>query len=106
MAQFDVHRNKGKNQDAIPFVVVVQSSLFDDYRRRLVVPLVRKSELARLGNASFNPTFRISRILVVLHPLEMVSVSLDALGEQVDSLAGDGDRICEALDQLLTRAWG
>ena len=40
MAQFDVHRNPGKNRDAIPFVVLVQSSLFDSYRRRVVVPLV------------------------------------------------------------------
>jgi toxin CcdB len=39
MAQFDVHRNIGRHEDAIPFVVV-QSSQFDGYRRRVVVPLV------------------------------------------------------------------
>jgi len=39
MAQFDVHKNTGKQRDSIPFVVVVQSSLFDKYRRRVVVPL-------------------------------------------------------------------
>jgi len=44
MAQFDVHRNLGKNHDAIPFVVIVQSALFDSYRRRVVVPLVRPWE--------------------------------------------------------------
>ncbi|WP_373851344.1 CcdB family protein, partial [Delftia acidovorans] len=38
MAQFDVHRNKGALRDSIPYVVVVQSSLFDRYRRRVVVP--------------------------------------------------------------------
>jgi toxin CcdB len=40
MAQFDVHRNKGSQKESIPFVVLVQSSLFDRYRRRVVVPLV------------------------------------------------------------------
>jgi hypothetical protein len=30
MAQFDVHRNSGKQRDQIP-CVVVQSALFDDY---------------------------------------------------------------------------
>jgi toxin CcdB len=45
MAQFDVHRNRGQNHDAIPYVVIVQSSIFDDYRRRVVVPLVKKSYL-------------------------------------------------------------
>ena len=47
MAQFDVHRNVGKQREAIPFVVVVQSSLFDTYRRRVVVPLVRRRTFDR-----------------------------------------------------------
>ena len=45
MPQFDVHRNKGTLRDAIPFVVIVQSSLFDGYKRRVVVPLVRRTVL-------------------------------------------------------------
>lgn len=106
MAQFDVHRNSGKNRDAIPFVVLVQSSLFDSYRRRVVVPLVRKSTLGRISNARFNPTFRMRNTSVVLHPLEIVSVPNEKLGELVGTLAHEGDRIMDALDELLTRAWG
>lgn len=106
VAQFDVHRNKGKNRKAIPFVVVVQSALFDGYRRRVVVPLVRKSALGRVSHATFNPTFRIAGIAVVLHPLEIVSVPLEALGEHVGSLANVGNQITDSLDQLLTRSWG
>lgn len=105
MAQFDVHRNTGGSKDEIPFVVVVQSSLFDDYRRRVVAPLVRKSGLGRIGNASFNPTFKIDGVSVVLHPLEIVSVPVERLGEFVESLAHHGDRIMDALDGLLARAW-
>jgi toxin CcdB len=55
MAQFDVHRNTGKQREAIPYVVIVQSSLFDSYRRRVVIPLVRRSHLdsaASLAGAS------------------------------------------------------
>ena len=106
MAQFDVHRNLGKNGQAIPFVVVVQSSIYDSYRRRVVVPLVRKSELGKISNARFNPTFRIANVSVVLHPLEIVSVANDHLGEFVQSVAHEGDRIMNALDEMLTRAWG
>ena len=106
MAQFDVHRSKGRNREDIPFVVLVQSSLFDDYRRRVVVPLVRKSALGRVGHATFNPTFRIEGTPVVLHPLEIVSVPLDALGDKVASLADEGMQITNALDQMLTRSWG
>ncbi len=105
MPQFDVHRNTGKNKDAIPFVVIVQSSLFDDYRRRVVVPLVRKSALGKIGHASFNPTFKIRGVSVVLHPLEIVSVANDQLGDFIESLSHDGQRIMAALDELLTQAW-
>jgi len=106
MTQFDVHRNAGKNRDAIPFVVLVQSSLFDGYRRRVVVPLVRKSTLGKISNARFNPTFKIDGVPVVLHPLEIVSVPCDRLGDLVASLDHEGERIIDALDELLTRAWG
>jgi toxin CcdB len=103
MAQFDVHRNTGRHRDTIPFVVVVQSSLYDNYRRRVVVPLVSKSSLGKVTNPRFNPTFRIKGQSVVLHPLEIVSVANENLGEIVESLEEQGDTIIAALDELLTR---
>jgi toxin CcdB len=106
MAQFDVHRNTGKQRDAIPYVVVVQSSLYNRYRRRVVVPLVRRTHLdAAIADSVLNPVFEVEGIEVVLHPLEMVSVAIDQLGESIASLAQEGDRITAALDELLTRAW-
>lgn len=106
MAQFDVHRNVGRQKDSIPFVVIVQSALFDGYRRRVVVPLVRKAELTQIPNPRFNPTFKVKSIAVVLHPLEIVSVAKEHLGERVGSLAAERDAIVAALDELLTRAFG
>ena len=105
MAQFDVHRNIGKHRDSIPFVVVVQSSQFDDYCRRVIVPLVRKSAVGKLSHASFNPTFRVRGTLVVLHPLEIVSIPIEQLGALVGSLSDEGQQIIAALDELLSRAW-
>jgi toxin CcdB len=104
MPQFDVHRNTGKHKDAIPFVVVVQSAQFDSYRRRVVVPLVRAAEIGRISYAAFNPTFKIRGVSVVLHPLEIVSVPLDQLGDVVGSLSDEGQSIVAALDELLTHA--
>jgi toxin CcdB len=105
MAQFDVHRNTGRHRDVIPFVVVVQSAQFDPYRRRVVVPLVRKSTIGKVGRAAFNPTFKIRGTPVVLHPLEIVSIPTDQLGEQVGSLVDEAEQIIAALDELLTQAW-
>lgn len=101
MAQFDVHRNMGKTRDAIPFVVVLQSPLYDQYRRRVVAPLVRRDALASLDDTRLNPRFRIDDIDVVLHPLEIVSIATEQLGTRVGSLADEGHRIGEALDQML-----
>ena len=109
MAQFDVHRNKGALRDSIPYVVVVQSAQFDRYRRRVVVPLVRQTLLPRetpTVGARMNPVFTVEGVRVVLHPLDMVSVALDQLGEVVGSLAQEGQTIADALDELLTRSWG
>lgn len=106
MAQFDVHRNTGKHRDDIPYVVLVQSSLYDSYRRRVVVPLVRKSALGKLSNPRFNPLFKIEKVQVVLHPLEIVSIPNEQMGEFVESLSTEGNRIMDALDELLTQAWG
>jgi toxin CcdB len=106
MAQFDVHRNKGPRKDTIPFVLVVQSALFDGYRRRVVVPLVRQSALGpEMAGARLNPRFTVDGALVVLHPLDMVSVALDRLGEHAGSLAEHGQAITDALDEVFTRAW-
>lgn len=108
MAQYDVHRNTGKQREAIPYIVIVQSSLFDSYRRRVVVPLVRRNKLpsaAALTGLSLNPVFMVEGMEVVLHPLEIVSIGCEQLGEKVASLAQEGDRISNALDELLTRAW-
>ena len=105
MAQFDVHRNSGKHKDAVPFVVVVQSAQFDNYRRRVVVPLVRATAIGKVNYAGFNPTFKIRGTSVVFHPLEIVSIPVDQLGEIVGSLSDDSQLIVPALDELLTRAW-
>jgi toxin CcdB len=105
MAQFDVHRNIGRHRDSIPYVVLVQSSQFDDYRRRVVVPLVRKAAVGKLSHASFNPTFKVRGTPVVLHPLEIVSIPIEQLGELAGSLSEEGQQIIAALDELLSRAW-
>lgn len=109
MAQFDVHRNKGALRESIPFVVVVQSAQFDRYRRRLVVPLVLQTLLPRSTptvGGRMNPAFVIDGVGVVLHPLDMVSVAVDQLGEVVGSLGQEGQTIADALDELLSRSWG
>jgi len=109
MSQFDVHRNIGRQAAQVPYVVVVQSAAFDTRRRRVVVPLVAGDLLARevdLPASPVNPAFTVEGRRVVLNPLEIVSVSLDALGPLVASLVEEGDSVVAALDEVFSRAWG
>jgi toxin CcdB len=77
---------------------------FADYRRRVVVPLVRAVAIGPVGFCAFNPTFKIRNTAVVLHPLEIVSIPVDQLGARLASLAGQGQQIITALDELFSRA--
>ena len=90
-------------------VVLVQSSLFDGYRRRVVVPLVLRAALpagTQVAGTRMNPVFHINGQSLVLHPLDMVSVATDRLGPCVGNLSEQGQAIADALDELLTRSWG
>ncbi len=42
---------------------------------------------------------------MIRHPLEIVSVPNEQLGEFVTLLDHEGGRIMDALDELLTKAW-
>ena len=75
----------------------------------MVVPLVRRGALPASTSSAgtrMNPVFVLDGIEVVLHPLDMVSVAVDQLGEHAASLAAHGPQITDALDELLIRSWG
>lgn len=109
MSQFDVHHNIGRHRASIPYVLIVQSALFDKSCRRVAVPLVALEQLAGsapLLSSPINPVFDIQGRQVIMNPLEIVSVGVEQLGAPVTSLAGQGDSIIAALDELFSRAWG
>ena len=53
-----------------------------------------------------NPIFTVDGVEVVLNPLQIVSVATSQLGALVASLAEHGQQITDAVDELMTRAWG
>lgn len=105
MAQFDVHKNPGANRASTPFVVVVQSSIYRENPRRVVIPLMKESAVSRVRRSALTPTFVVAGVPVVLMPLEIVSVPTNALGKPVASLASHATAIITAIDTLVTRAY-
>ncbi len=81
---------------------MVQSARLDGFARRLVVPLVLRSAV-QATDTTLNPAFQVLLQDVFLHPLEMVSVAVDRLGEPVGSLRSEADRIIGAIDVVISR---
>jgi toxin CcdB len=102
--QYDVHRSPGRNQRAVPFVVVVQSNRFREAARQVVVPLVA-AEAFGIADSDIGPHFQVDGQSVVLDPLQITNVPLRVLGAAVASLASEDVRIINAMDALLGRAW-
>ena len=102
--QLSVHRNPGRNQRAIPFLVIVQSNRFKGSARRVVAPLVA-AELFGQADSDVGPHFTIDGQHVVLDPLQTTNIPCDVLGPPVSSLAAEDVRIITAMDALLSRAW-
>ena len=104
MPQFAVHENLGRHRRRIPYVLVIQSDQFSDYRRRVVVPLVATDAVDTKNLASFlNPQLTVLGQRVVLHPLEIVSIPCSELGRLVTNLDRHSDTILNALDELTRR---
>lgn len=108
MAQFDVHRNPGRNRDAIPYVVVVQSRRFDGHARRLVAPLLAAGAVGAGSYPEMAPRFEINGSTVILDPLQLQTVPAAALGAPLASLADDqhASRIISAIDVVLSTSHG
>lgn len=107
MAQFDVHATSGRNAQGTPYVVIVQSSRFDQRSSRVVIPLVVLHS-PRGIDSGLAPQFRIEGRTVYLNPLGILTVPISALGRHVASLADDASSaaIINAIDAVITRAYG
>jgi toxin CcdB len=107
MAQFDVHATTGRNSRGTPYVVVVQSSRFDQRPSRVVIPLVVLDSRHGL-DSELAPRFRIEGRNVYLNPLGILTVPITALGRSAGSLADDSSSsaIINAIDAVITRAYG
>lgn len=96
MARYDVY----PDPDGIGYVVDVQSDIFDEYRTRVVIPLL-PPEIAPVPVPRLNPRFDIQGASFTLHPHFIASVPTAALGRAVTSLASEDYTIGSAVDMML-----
>lgn len=104
MAQFDVYLNTNpETSNAIPFLLDVQANLLESLSTRLVIPLVRASEMGRVMQ-KLNLRARVGTVEVVLSVPELAGVPASILGSKAGNLRDMRDEIIAAIDFLLTGA--
>ena len=105
MPQFDVHRNIEATKAAYPYLVVLQSSLFRNRSRWVVVPMVPATPDLP-GNDRLNPIFEVEGRRYALATLSILNMPKDRLGPVIATLADESDVIIAAVDWMVNRGWG
>ena len=107
MAQFGVYRNPNSQTSAdYPFLLDVQSELFEDMHTRVVVPLTKAPALAEFPMAYLTPALILNgETYLMMTPL-LAGIARGQLGPQVDEIGNQRQRegILRAVE-FLTRGF-
>ena len=103
MAQFDVFANaNSKTVKQFPFLLEVQSNLFEDANRAVYIPLVNERTLKKPDEV-LNAAFTIAGCTVRLFPLDLSSAPRSAMGKLVGNVQDESDSVVAAMDLLFAR---
>jgi len=103
MAQFDVFANaNSKTVKQFPFLLEVQSNLFEDANRAVYIPLVSERTLKKPDEV-LNAAVTIAGCSVRLFPLDISSAPRSAMGKLVGNVQDDSDSVVAAMDLLFAR---
>jgi len=101
MARFDVFANSGPHAASTPYLLDVQSDLFDGLDSRVVIPLRRLSHFASVKlPENLMPVFNVNGQDCLLETPKMAAVPLRTLKTPVASLAAQQNRVVAAMDFL------
>lgn len=102
MAQYDIYRNpSARSRDSVPYVVDVQSAMFDGLRTRLIVPLSRVGSNAPGLPRRLIPVFVVGGERLALHAHLATGVEARLLRDKVDSLLAHAGEIGDAFDAVM-----
>jgi hypothetical protein len=85
--------HRGQISDSIRYVVTVQSSIVDSYKRCVVVSLVQKPRLDKVSHPLHSGVRHRKKNAFDFESVRKVSVAKDTLGKFVKSLVDEGHQI-------------
>lgn len=101
MARFDVYANLGSRAATTPYLVDVQSTLFDGLESRVVVPLRRIGDFPEVKLPErLTPILHVLGTQLLLQTPQLGAVPLRVLKAPVASLADRQAEITAAMDFL------
>lgn len=102
MARFDVYMNPDAERGlVIPFLLDVQCNLLETLDSRVVVPLRRLDQFAKVNlPRNLAPTFAVDGVPCFMETPKLAAIPSRLLKVKVVSLAGHQDDITRALDFL------
>ncbi|MEW5838490.1 MAG: CcdB family protein [Pseudomonadota bacterium] len=101
MAQFDIYLNSGRDRKSFPYVMAVQSDLFDATRSVVVIPLTSPANVEKI-HPRFQPRITLAGEEWACVTQLLAAIPRAALGARVGSAANDRHDIIAAIDLLFT----
>ena len=102
MSDFAVFANKSTTAENYPFLLDVQSELLSALETRLVIPLVRKSDIGKAIIKNLNPIARIDDTDYVVMTQQMAAVPRTIIGAKVEESEISRPDVLTAIDFLIT----
>ena len=101
MAKFDVYPNPSSSAITTPYLLDVQSDLFDGLDTRMVIPLRTQSAFAKLKLPErLMPIFTVKGKKLILETPKMAAVPTRILKQPVATLLDQQSTVVTALDFL------
>jgi toxin CcdB len=103
MPQFSVYKNKNpKTRSAYPYVVDIQCDLLSDLGTRVVVPLIKRSALAKKPTKNLMPAISVDGHEFIMMVSQLAAIAVGDLGVPVASAIEHRGEVVAAVDFLIT----
>lgn len=103
MKRFEVYRNGDPaSVRQLPYLLVLQSELLDDFPTRVVAPLIRPKDLGGKPVDLLNPCFDIDGQRLAMYTQQIAGVPKRYLGKFARDLTDERDAIMRAVDFLFS----
>lgn len=103
MSQFTIYENKNQfTRGAYPYLIDIQSPLFEPLATRLVIPMAAKSQFLDKPIQNLNPIVNINGVEYLVLTQQIAAIKMESLGRALGECKNERHAIVGAIDFLVT----